>query len=438
MSLYSELFYSTEINELFSDRNTIAQMLRFEAALAEAQAVHGIISMSSAEIIADCCRANLIDIDKLKTEIKLGGNAAIPLVKQLTRIVKNNDVEASKYVHLGATSQDVVDTATVLQIQMYVDWLEEKLGVLTQSLVKITQKHRTTLMIGRTLLQQARPITFGLKTAAWLEGMERSKQRLQESKKRVLVLQLVGAVGSGNTAISKEVNQSVANLLGLQSVSSWQTQRDTIAEWASILGILTGSLGKIAKDISLLMQTEIGEVFEGAGEGKGGSSTMPHKRNPVTCAAMLANATRVPHLVASILSAMPQEHERSAGLWHSEWEVLTQLMTLTAGTVERAIELIEGLEVDEKRMLANLELTRGLIYAENVSLALAPKIGKINAHELVEKACKSAILQQKHLKEVLIDMNVDISDLEALFKPENSIGLSLEIINEILSKHKNP
>jgi 3-carboxy-cis,cis-muconate cycloisomerase len=432
MSLYSELFYSTEINELFSDRNTIAQMLRFEAALAEAQAANGIISVSSAAIIAECCHANRIDIDKLKTEVKLGGNAAIPLVKQLTRIVKNNDVEASKYVHLGATSQDVVDTATVLQIQTYVDWLEEKLGVLTQSLVKITQKHRTTLMIGRTLLQQARPITFGLKTAAWLEGIERSKQRLQDSKKRVLVLQLVGAVGSGNSSISKEVNQTVANLLGLQSASSWQTQRDTIAEWASILGILTGSLGKIAKDVSLLMQTEIGEVFEGAGEGKGGSSTMPHKRNPVTCAAMLANATRVPHLVASILSAMPQEHERSAGLWHSEWEVLTQLMALTAGTVERAIELIEGLEVDEKRMLANLELTRGLIYAENVSLALAPKIGKINAHELVEKACKSAIPQQKHLKEVLIDMNVDVPDLEALFKPENSIGLSLEMIDEIL------
>lgn len=438
MSLYSELFYSTEINELFSDRNTIAQMLRFEATLAQAQAEQGIISETSAAIIAECCQADLIDIDKLKTEIKLGGNAAIPLVKQLTRIVKNNNVEASKYVHLGATSQDVVDTATVLQMQMYGVWLEEKLTVLSESLAKTTQNHRNTLMIGRTLLQQARPITFGLKTAGWLEGVIRSQTRIKEAQERVLVVQLVGAVGSGNANISSEVRQLMAQSLELKPALSWQTQRDTMAEWASVLGILTGTLGKMAKDISLLMQTEVGEVFEGAGEGKGGSSTMPHKRNPVTCAAILANATRVPHLVGTILSAMLQEHERSAGLWHAEWEVLTQIMGLTGGAIERAIDLVEHLEVDEKRMLANLELTQGLIYAENVSLALAPKMGKINAHELIEKACKSAVFQKRHLKEVLIEMNIGIPDLDELFKPENSIGLSLEMIDEILVQTKNP
>jgi 3-carboxy-cis,cis-muconate cycloisomerase len=430
--LYSSFFYSTEINALFSDRNTIAQMLRFEATLAQAQAEHGIISEAAATIIAECCQADLIDIDKLKTEIKLGGNAAIPLVKQLTRIVKNNNVEASKYVHLGATSQDVVDTATVLQMQMYGVWLDEKLHILSQSLAKTTQKHRNTLMIGRTLLQQARPITFGLKTAGWLEGVSRSQTRIKEAQERVLRVQLVGAVGSGNTNISSQVRQTVAQLLGLKPALSWHTQRDTMAEWASVLGILTGTLGKMAKDVSLLMQTEVGEVFEGAGEGKGGSSTMPHKRNPVTCAAILANAERVPHLVGSILSTMPQEHERSAGLWHAEWEVITQIMGLTGGAIERAIDLIEHLEVDEKRMLANLELTQGLIYAENVSLALAPKMGKINAHELIEKACKSAVLQQRHLKEVLIEMNIGIPHLDELFKPENSIGLSLEMIDEIL------
>ena len=434
MSLYSELFYSTEINELFSDRNTIAQMLRFEATLAQAQAEQGIISETSAAIIAECCQADLIDIDKLKTEIKLGGNAAIPLVKQLTRIVKNNNVEASKYVHLGATSQDVVDTATVLQMQMYGAWLEEKLAVLSESLAKTTQKHRNTLMIGRTLLQQARPITFGLKTVLWLQNIEQSRARIAESKKRVLVLKLGGAVGSGNANISKKVQQTVTQLLQIAPPSG----AGGLAEWASVLGILTGTLGKMAKDISLLMQTEVGEVFEGAGEGKGGSSTMPHKRNPVTCAAILANATRVPHLVGTILSAMPQEHERSAGLWHAEWEVMTQIMGLTGGAIERAIDLIEHLEVDEKRMLANLELTQGLIYAENVSLALAPKMGKINAHELIEKACKSAVFQQRHLKEVLIEMNIGIPDLDELFKPENSIGLSLEMIDEILVQTKNP
>ncbi|MFY7887487.1 MAG: lyase family protein, partial [Spirosomataceae bacterium] len=187
------------------------------------------------------------------------------------------------------------------------------------------------------------------------------------------------------------------------------------------------------KDVSLQMQTEVGEVFEGAAEGKGGSSTMPHKRNPVTCAAILANTTRIPHLVGSILSAMPQEHERSAGLWHSEWEVLSELMRLTAGSLERSIELMESLEVDKGRMLANIDITKGLIYAENVSLYLAPKIGKIQAHEVVEKACKAAVSQQKHLKEVLQEMNLDINDLDELFKAENAIGNSLEMIDVVLS-----
>lgn len=432
MSLYSEYFYSKDINNLLSERQTIAQMLRFEGALALAQAENGIVPLPSAEIIDSCCQVDFIDIDKLKSEIKLGGNAAIPLVKQLTRIVKNNDVEASKYVHLGATSQDVVDTATVLQMQEYWYWLNDKLVILQQLLTDLTQKHRETLMIGRTLLQQARPITFGLKTAGWLQSISRSKERLKSTQKRALVLQLVGAVGSGNANISKAVQLSLANILDLKPAFSWQSNRDTLVEAASVFALLNQSLGKMAKDISLLMQTEIGEVFEGAGEGKGGSSTMPHKRNPVTCAAIIANATRVPHLVASLFSAMPQEHERSAGLWHSEWEVLSEIMLLTAGSIERAIELIESLEVDKQRMLLNLELTKGLIYAENVSLALATKIGKINAHELVEKACKSAISQQKHLKEVLEEMNIDLPNLEALFKPENSIGNSLEMIDEII------
>jgi 3-carboxy-cis,cis-muconate cycloisomerase len=432
MSLYSEYFYSKTINELFSDKQTIAQMLRFEGALALAQAENGIVSPEAAQVIESCSQVDFIDIDKLKAEIKLGGNAAIPLVKQLTRIVKNNDVEASKYVHFGATSQDVVDTATVLQMQQYWYWLNDKLAELSDLLVEITKKHRNTLMIGRTLLQQARPITFGLKTSGWLQSIERSKERLKSTQKRVLVIQLGGAVGSGNANLSKSVQQSFADFLDLKPSFSWQSNRDNLVEAASVFGILNQSLGKIAKDVSLMMQTEVAEVFEGAVEGKGGSSTMPHKRNPVTCAAILANANRIPNLVATLLVSMPQEHERSAGLWHSEWEVLTEIMLLTAGSIEKSIELVASLEVDEKRMLQNLELTKGLIYAENISLALATKIGKINAHELVEKACKLAIFQQKHLKEVLEQMNVDLPNLEELFKAENSIGNSLDIIDEIL------
>lgn len=434
MSLYSELFYSQEVNDIFSDKNTVGCMLTVEAALAEAQSVVGIISKESAQIISGCCLPEMIDIEKLKRDTKLGGNVAIPLVQQLTKVVKNNDFEASKYVHLGATSQDIIDTGSVLQIDEYLIWLESKLSVLKSTLTDITVKHKKTVMVGRTLLQQARPITFGLKTSAWLEGICRSIERLAEMKNRLLVVQLSGAVGSQNKNISTEVVNLFAQRLGLKPSFSWQSQRDNLNELASKLGILSGSLGKIAKDVSLLMQTEVGEVFEGAAEGKGGSSTMPHKRNPVTCAAILANATRVPHLVGSMLSAMLQEHERSAGNWHAEWEVLSEIMLLTAGSLEKTIDLIAGLEVDEKRMLANIEITQGLIFAENVSLALASKIGKIQAHELVEKACKTAVSKNKHLKEILIENNVEIDNLDELFNPENSIGNSVEIVESILKK----
>lgn len=437
MSLYSQYFYSEEISELLSDAQSITQMLRLEGVLAIAQAEHGIIPAALADVIVSCCRTDYLDIEKLRTGVAMSGNAAIPLIKQLTAIVRNNNEEASKYVHLGATSQDVVDTATVLQIQEYMIWLDERLDILSKLLIGLTKKHRQTFMVGRTLLQQARPITFGLKTATWLQSIERTKARIKSAEERILVIQLNGAVGSGNDFLPKEVQQSVAEKLELNFAFSWQSQRDNIAEWAGVLGILTGSLGKIARDISLLMQTEVGEVSEGAAEGKGGSSTMPHKRNPVGCTAILANASRVPHLVASILAGMMQEHERSAGFWHAEWEVMTDIMMLTAGAVERTIELLEGLEVDEKRMLKNLGMTNGLIYAENVSLALAPEIGKTQAHELIEKACTQAIDKQKHLKEILSEMSLDLPNLEELFMPEYSIGNSLDIIDEILDNLSN-
>lgn len=290
-------------------------------------------------------------------------------------------------------------------------------------------------MIGRTLLQQARPITFGLKTAYWLTSMGRSQQRLAESRKRVLVLQLAGAVGSRNPSIPIEVCRDVATQLGLHGSESWHTQRDNQAEFAATLGILTGSLAKIAKDVTLLMQTEVAEVLEGKAVGKGGSSTMPHKRNPVTATAIVANAQRVPHLVASLLAAMPQEHERSAGLWHAEWEVLTELMQLTAGAVQHSCELIEQLEVDPARMRKNLELTNGLIYAESVALALAPTLGKLRAHELIEQASQTAVAEGKHLKTILTDQAIVLPNLDALFVPENAIGQSLDIIDATLNAY---
>ncbi|MFN3784989.1 MAG: 3-carboxy-cis,cis-muconate cycloisomerase [Spirosomataceae bacterium] len=437
MALYSALFYSKAVEEILSDAQWLQQMLRFEASLAQAQARQKLIPGSAAELINACCQAHYLDQENLCADIRLGGNAAIPLVKQLTRIVKNNQPEAAKYVHLGATSQDVVDTATVLQIQVYSAWLIPQLKKLLAALLALSKAHRSTVMIGRTLLQQARPITFGLKVALWADGLWRSLQRLEQGKSRWQTLQLSGAVGSGNSFLSVAIQEDIAEQLQLELGASWQTQRDGLVEWASVLGILSGSLGKIAKDISLLMQTEIAEVFEGAAEGKGGSSTMPHKRNPVTCAAILANATRVPHLVATMHSTLLQEHERSAGLWHAEWETLQTLMGLVGGSLEKTVDLIENLEVHAHAMKANLEKTNGLIYAENLTFALAETLGKSQAHEWVEKACKQAISQQKHLKEWVMETDVcQQINLESVFSAETSIGNSLAILDTIHQKIK--
>lgn len=437
MSLYSSLFYSPDLQSVLSDEATVAHMLRFEAALALAQAEHGYIPPTSAALIAACCDTQFVDMERLRNDIVLSGNAAIPLVRQLTEQVRQHDSEAAKYVHLGATSQDVVDTATVLTIKTVLDWLDDKLAALVDSLLVLTNRHRETVMIGRTLLQQARPITFGLKTAYWLDGIGRSQQRLANCRDRVLVLQLAGAVGSRNASIPASVHQHMASRLGLNPSVSWHTQRDNLAELAAVLGILTGSLGKLATDVMLLMQTEIAEVLEGKVAGKGGSSTMPHKRNPVTSTAILANANRVPQLVATMLSVMPQEHERSAGRWHAEWDVLTDIMQLTTGAVDRSLELIDSLEIDAHRMRQNLDITKGLIYAETVSLALAPALGKTQAHELVEKACALAVTEQKHLKEVLQEQAIDVPNLDALFEPEQSLGQTLDIIDQILNRFRS-
>ncbi|MFX0556571.1 3-carboxy-cis,cis-muconate cycloisomerase [Maribacter sp. CXY002] len=435
MSLYSETFYADAINRLFSERETIGYMLKVEAALAEAQASLGIIPKEAAMVISASCNVDFIDVNKLKTDIVLGGNAAIPLVQQLTKIIKNTDFEASKYVHFGATSQDIIDTANILAIKEYITWTEEKILLLEKVLVQITNQHKGTIMIGRTLLQQARPITFGFKTAGWLQSVTNTKKRVQAIKSQLFHIQLGGAVGSGNITITEEVQAKFAEILGLEKSFPWQSQRDTLNDFAGILGVLSGSLGKIAKDISLMMQTEIAEVFEGAAEGKGGSSTMPHKRNPVTCALILSNSTRTPGLVSTMLAAMVQEHERSAGYWHAEWETLTQLMGLTAGSLEKSLDLIQHLEVSPEHMLRNIEITNGLIYAEKVSLYLSKSIGKMQAHEAVKKACKSAVSEERHLKEVVQEAFPDITDLETLFQPENAIGNSVSWVETILKNY---
>lgn len=442
--LYEQIFYCPEVSQLYTDEATLQYMLRFETALAQAQAKHDIIPEEAALVIKNCCRIENINKEQLIADAALGGNVAIPLVKQLTNIVKQEDTEAAKYVHFGATSQDVIDTAVMLQSKDAFQIILRDLKLLNRQLVALMEENRDTLMIGRSFMQQARPITFGYKVASWLDPLLRSQKEMEELWKDGFVLQLGGAVGtlSGMPEKGVQVGETMSELLGLNNPGKpWHTERDYVVRIATALGIATGNIGKIAKDISLLMQTEVAEVMEPSREGKGGSSTMPHKRNPVGCVAILANAARVPGLVSTMLSCMMQEHERATGLWHAEWDTLALVVQLTAGCVYKAFELTNGLDVRKEQMLLNQELTRGLIYAENVSLALAEKIGKVEAHMLMENYSAEAISRNTSLKELLLEKenitrHLSASEIDDLFDPAKSLGLCQVFIQRMLEAYQ--
>lgn len=372
------------------------------------------------------------------------GNPAIPMVKALTAKVAAADSEAARYVHWGATSQDAMDTGLILQLRQVLAGIENDLARLSAALAALAEQHRDTPMVGRTWLQHALPVTFGLKVAGWLDAVERHRMRLSELKPRLLVLQFGGAAGTlaalGDKGMA--VTTALAEELRLgQPAMPWHGTRDRVAEAATWLGLLTGSLGKIARDIALMMQTDVAEAFEPAGEGRGGSSTMPHKRNPVAAASVLAAATRAPHLVGTMLSAMVQEHERGLGGWHAEWTTLPELARLAAGALAQTADTVGVLETDPERMWSNLDTTRGLIMAEAVMMALGSRIGRLVAHDRVEAACHRAIAEQRHLREILaedevIARHLRAGDLERLFDPLNYIGVAPTMVDRVLSARR--
>ena len=440
MALFDPLFGSAAMGEVFSDAARLQRMLDFEAALARAEARCGVIPAGAAPAIASKCKADLIDASALATATAASLNPAIPLVKQLTALVAKDDPEAARFVHWGATSQDANDTGLVLQIRQALDILEGDLATLCTGLIRLAQKHRSTPIAGRTLMQHALPTTFGAKVAGWLDAMNRHRERFAETRARVLVVQFGGAVGT-LAALGEKGLQAAEALaaelhLGLPTIP-WHAQRDRVAEVATALGLCTGTLGKIARDISLHMQTEIAEIFEPAGEGRGGSSTMPHKRNPVSAAVVLSAATRVPGLVSTMLSAMVQEDERGLGDWHAEWETLPEIFRLTAGALHQMATIVPHLEVDAARMRRNLEATQGLIFAEGVTMAMGKHIGKSAAHTLVEAASKKARASGKHLREVLaqdrtVSERLTSAELDRLFAPENYLGVAEELVDRVI------
>lgn len=439
--LFGPLFHGSAIGAVFTDRAHLQGMLDFEAALARAEAKVGVIPADAAGPIAAQCDAALYDLGALADAAARAGNTAIPLVKALTAKVAARDKAAAGFVHWGATSQDAMDTGLVLQLRAAVALIEADLAKLSVNLAVLAQKHRQTSMVGRTWLQHALPITFGLKAAGWLDAVERHRVRIAELKPRLLVLQFGGAAGTLAALGDKGlvVAEALAADLKLAlPATPWHGARDRVVEFGTVLALLTGTLGKMARDIALLMQADVAEAYEPAGEGKGGSSTMPHKRNPVGAAAVLAAATRVPHLAGSLLSGMVQEHERGLGGWHAEWQVLPELVQLSAGALAQMVDVTGGLEVKPERMRANLDATNGLIMAEAVTMTLGGKLGKQEAHHLIEAASKRAISEKRHLREVLAEdktvlQHLDRAALDKLFDPLGYTGVAAALIDRVLA-----
>ena len=419
----------------------LQDMLDVEAALARAEASVGVIPQAAAAPIAAACSAERFEIGALAEAATRAGNLAIPLVKSLTAEVAKSDAEAARYVHWGTTSQDIIDTATMLMLRAAIDALLADLDRAIAGFAKLAATHRNTAMVARTWLQHALPMPFGLKLAEYAAALHRSRARLKALRDNGLALQFGGAAGTlaalGDKGMA--VSEALARELRLPLPDApWHTHRDRIADAASVMAILAGTCGKIARDVSLMMQTDVGEAFEPAGAGRGGSSTMPHKRNPVAAASALAAAAMAPNLAATIFAAQVQEHERSAGPWHAEWPTLPTLMLVTSGALSAIVDIAEGLEVDMDRMRANLDTTHGLIMAEAVTMALADKIGKSDAHHLIEEASRKAVASKCHLRDVLADdkrvtTHLDAERLTKLFDPLAYQGASQALIDRLLA-----
>jgi 3-carboxy-cis,cis-muconate cycloisomerase len=439
--LIESLVTTDELAELFSDESVLQAMLDFEGALARAEAGVGIMPPAAAETIVAAAKAHFFNAADMSRDALRAGTPGMPLVKALTERVRASDSAAAGFVHWGATSQDVADTALVLLLKRAQSIFERDLARLEKALRSLADEHANTVMLGRTLMQAAPPITFGLKVAGWLGSIQRSHQRLNASFVDALIVQFGGASGTlaslGDQGIV--VGQALAHELGLVYPDApWHTHRDRLAAMLCDCGVLTGSLGKMARDITLLMQNEVGEVAEPGESGRGGSSTMPHKHNPIGCSLTLAASYRVHGLVATFLSGMTQEHERGAGGCQAEWPTVAALIQSTGLAIASMMEVAEGLSVNSARMRTNIEATSGTIFAEKAMMALGQKIGRDAAHKLLEEVTRKSIAESRRLSEVLADMpeiaaRLDAETLRNLEDPEKYLGVADEFRKRLLS-----
>lgn len=419
-----------DVDEFFTPLARLQGMLDFEAGLARAEAEVGLVSPDAAESIAATCRAELFDLDAIGTEAAEAGNPAIPMVRYLTACVAERDGGAAQYVHWGATSQDAIDTGLMLQCRSALARLETVLDQLADSLAELARRHAATPMPARTLLQQASPTTFGYKCALWLEAVEAPRAALSAAGSDLLALQLGGAAGTRASLAGRgeEVAKTLGRALGLPVPAlPWHTNRDRWRELGSRLARLAASLAKIARDIGLLMQTEIGEVREGRAPGRGGSSSLPHKRNPVFATATLTAARQIPGRLADLFHTDGLEQERGVGGWHAEGELISDIFRLTGRATGSAAEMIAGLEVDPARMRVNLEATSGRIFAEALAGALAPHLGPAAAREHVRTLCRRAEETGRDLRRVAgedeaVSAHLDPSALDTVFNAASQTG----------------
>jgi 3-carboxy-cis,cis-muconate cycloisomerase len=438
-TIFGGLFGSEPMRVLFADRQRLQSMLDVEAALARTQARLGIIPQGAATAISAAAAVDRVSFAEIAASTLVVGYPVVALVKALGAAAGE---DAARYVHWGATTQDIIDTALVLQIRAGLDLVERDIVIIARALAERAVRHRGDVMAGRSHLQHALPITFGYKCAVWLAPLLDAIERLRQLRPRVLRVQFGGAVGTLASlgTNGRAVTVGLAQEIGLAAPDApWHVDRAGLVETASFLGLVCGSLGKLATDIILLMQTEIGEVFEPHQTGRGSSSTMPQKRNPIASEYIIAAARGVHALVPLLFGAMAQDHERATGPWQSEQLALPQIFVLTSGALAHAKTLAEGMTVDTERMRRNLDSTGGLILAEAVMMALAEKIGRVAAHDAVEHACARAIEARRSLGDVLaedagITAHLDPPTLARLADPANYVGEADAIVDRVVGR----
>ena len=443
-AIFADMFGAPAMRAVFGDMAFLARCAEVEAALARAQARLGVIpadaaapiSRAAAEIVG---HPGALDLARLKRETENVGYPILPLVRQLA----DRSGEAGRWLHWGATTQDIMDTAVVLQIRAGLELIEQDLTAVRGHLADLARRHRDTPMAGRTHLQHALPITFGYKAAMWLSALDRHAERLAQLRPRVLLAQFGGAAGTlaslGSGADVVKSRSELARELGLGDPPiTWHVARDGIAETLQFLALLAGSLGKIAFDVMLMSATEFGEAAEPFVAGRGSSSTMPQKRNPISCELILAAAKVLRQQAGLVLDAMVTDFERATGPWHVEWVAVPEAFGYAAGALHQSRFLLGGLIVDPGRMAKNLGMTHGLIVAEAVMMGLAPHTGRNEAHDLVYDACRVAIETDRPLLDVLLEtpavaMPLGPDKLRALTDPANYLGAAPVMTDHLLA-----